>query len=62
MGMKSEHMVSDEIQRQLEDLVESIKIKKLLLQKDRQIKVDGKKLNKQMASIEANKRLKEIWK
>jgi len=60
--MKSEHMVLDEIQRQLEDLIESIKIKKLLLQKDRQIKVDKKKLNKEMASIEANKRLKEIWK
>jgi len=60
--MKSEHMVLDEIQRQLEDLIESIKIKKLLLQKDRQIKVDRKKLNKEMASIEANKRLKEIWK
>ncbi len=59
--MKSEHMVLDEIQRQLEDLVESIKIKKLLLQKDRQIKVDRKKLAKQVASIEANKRLKEIW-
>jgi len=59
--MKSEHMVLDEIQRQLEDLIESIKIKKLLLQKDRQIKVDKKKLTKQAASIEANKRLKEIW-
>ena len=59
--MKSEHMVLNEIQRQLEDLVESIKIKKLLLQKDRQIKVDRKKLAKQVASIEANKRLKEIW-